>query len=261
MRRLKDYDLVGIGCPVFYYQAPLHVTRFIEELPQLEGKQWFVFCTHGCMMGITLDAMARGLEEKGISVVGYHDTYATATAPFVPSPTLTSGHPDALDYEKARAFGAEIVDRSRRLAAGELPDIPRPLPLPVKWRLRAELFTPMIMKAYLPRLKVDLLKCSLCRTCENTCPVGGIDIGACPPRLQSPCIYCWRCVMVCPEVAINTRNGDWGLLYNELPEIYDQFRPLLERDVTRGRFHWLTDPHDLNFEDTQLNQRRRQLGK
>ena len=30
---LGEYDLVGIGCPVFYYQEPFNVRWFIEELP------------------------------------------------------------------------------------------------------------------------------------------------------------------------------------------------------------------------------------
>lgn len=28
VRRLPDYDLVGLGCPVFYYQEPFNVRDF-----------------------------------------------------------------------------------------------------------------------------------------------------------------------------------------------------------------------------------------
>lgn len=34
---LSDYDLVGIGCPVFYYKEPFNVTDFIESLPEIGG--------------------------------------------------------------------------------------------------------------------------------------------------------------------------------------------------------------------------------
>ena len=55
---LADYDLVGLGCPVFYYQEPFNVRDFMQGLPELADKQWFVFCTPGSVLGITLILMA-----------------------------------------------------------------------------------------------------------------------------------------------------------------------------------------------------------
>jgi menaquinone-dependent protoporphyrinogen IX oxidase len=49
---LLDYDLVGIGSPVFYYKEPFNVRDFIEAMPDLNGQHWFVFCTHGNVIGI-----------------------------------------------------------------------------------------------------------------------------------------------------------------------------------------------------------------
>ena len=62
--------------------------------------------------------------------------------------------------------------------------------------------------------------------------------------------------MVCPESAIDAKDGDWGMLYNDLPKSYNQFRPLLEKDITKGKFRWHIDPDAINYEDTQLCQRR-----
>ena len=36
---LAGYDLVGLGCPVYYYQEPFHVRDFIDALPGLRGQQ------------------------------------------------------------------------------------------------------------------------------------------------------------------------------------------------------------------------------
>jgi hypothetical protein len=91
---LHSFDLVGLGCPVFYCQEPLNVRDFIAALPRMPDRQWFVFCTHGAIMGVTLQSMAEALQRKGIDVIGYHDTYAGATLPFYPYPMLTAGHPD-----------------------------------------------------------------------------------------------------------------------------------------------------------------------
>ena len=40
---LADYDLVGLGCPVFYYQEPFNVRDVMETVPELPGRHWFLF--------------------------------------------------------------------------------------------------------------------------------------------------------------------------------------------------------------------------
>lgn len=45
---------------------------FIEELPPQNNRQWFVFCTHGAVMGQALFSMARRLTKKEAAVVGFH---------------------------------------------------------------------------------------------------------------------------------------------------------------------------------------------
>ena len=43
---LKDYDLIGIGSPVFG-QCPDNVLEFGRQLKFVGGKHAFTFCTHG----------------------------------------------------------------------------------------------------------------------------------------------------------------------------------------------------------------------
>lgn len=258
MSTLADYDLVGLGSPVWYYREPMNVQQFMHDLPDLSGKRWFIFCSHGAMIGVTLEKMKEALLKKGVEIVGYHDIFADAYPPFVPVVTITHGHPDERDYRQAVQFGRELIERARRIMSGERCEIPEPDPVDEKFQLKAELLTPFVMENYLPRLEVDLLKCTLCRTCEKTCPVGGIDIDACPPVLQNPCIYCYRCVMACPEAAIDAEDGNWLMLYDELPNLYREFRPVLEKAVSENRFKWYSDPDNLNFANTRLAQKKRE---
>ena len=44
--------------PVFYYQEPLHVRDFLLKLPAMPGRCWFLFCTHGSVMGNIFRSMA-----------------------------------------------------------------------------------------------------------------------------------------------------------------------------------------------------------
>ncbi len=171
---LAGYDLVGLGCPVFYYNAPFNVRDFMQGLPELADKQWFVFCSHGSVMGNTLILMAEALKKKGIRVVGYHDTYADGTLPFYPYPTLTTGHPDELEYEEARAFGREVAERSRRIAAGEQGLIPEAGEKNQEWTQQADTFSLDVLSQIMPRMSINEEKCVHCQECVGELP-GGRD--------------------------------------------------------------------------------------
>ncbi len=249
---LAGYDLVGLGCPVFYYKEPFNVRDFIGALPELAGKHWFVFCTHGSVMGKTLISMSEHLGEKGITVIGHHDTYSDASLPFYPYPTLTTGHPDSLDYEEARAFGKEIAERSQRIAKGESDLVPRLDPVPEEWTTDADMLTLEFLNGVMPRLHIDMEKCINCHECEDNCPVQGIDVEADPPRIQQPCIYCWYCAKICPTLAIGT---NWDDLVAMAPDQYARYRQALDNAAKSGRFRWLIDPDSMDLENPLYKQR------
>jgi flavodoxin/ferredoxin len=241
---LGTYDLIGLGCPVFYFQEPLNVRSFIQSLPVLMGQHWFLFCTHGSILGNTFHSMTEHLVQKGVVIIGYHDTYADAWLPFYPHPTLTTGHPDSEELDGAHEFGRDIVRRSEAVASGRKDLIPVLEPIPEEWACNAERFTPDFMRIIFPALRVDSEKCNLCLVCVDDCPVDGIDVEAEPPRIQDPCIYCWRCANICPEGAIET---DWMEQVKLAPKLYARYRYWLDVAAERGEFRWQVDPDTLDF--------------
>lgn len=251
---LGEAPLLGFGCPVFYYQEPLNVRRFLEALPPLDGRAGFVFCTHGAVMGTTLEAMAARLKDRGLRLLGAFDAYADAFLPFYPHPTYTTGHPDAQELARAERFGAAMA-----AAAAARPAVEAPLePVPDDWRRYAATFTPESLAAMFPPLVLDREACTGCRECERGCPVGGIAIDADPPRLQSPCIWCWRCVNACPEAAI---GADWSAMVALAPRLYRRYRRWLEKAAAAGRFRWHVDPEAVRFDAPLALQRRRAAGR
>ena len=251
---LKTYDLVGIGCPVFYYQEPLNVKEFIGQLPQLGGQPWFVFCTHGAIMGITLQSLSESLERKGARVIGCHDTYAGATLPFYPYPMLTAGHPDETDLEEARIFGRSVAERCRLLSEGENVPLRSPPAVPQEWHINAAKFTPEFVKRIFPELAINTSLCSRCHECQSGCPVDGIDIDLEPPRIQNPCIHCWNCVNICPEAAI---EADWSGQVKLAPKLLERYRYWLNAAAAQEKFRWRIDPESIDFENPYYLQRRR----
>lgn len=253
---LADYDLVGLGCPVFYYQEPFNVREFMEKLPQLAGQTWFLFSTHGSVLGNIFPLMAERLRHKGADVIGYHHSYADASLPQYPHPHLTAGHPDAQELEEARSFGREIVGCYRRISQGDRSLIPAPQPVREEWVKRAEMVTPEYLKKNMPALSINMEKCNLCHECERGCPVDGIDVEAEPPRIQQPCIFCWNCAKICPTLAI---EANWGPLAAGTAERYTLFRGYLDEAAAHGEFRWHIDPDSIDIKDPLYKQREREI--
>lgn len=251
---LKDYDLIGFGCPVFYFQEPLNVREFLQDLPDLTGSKWFLFCTHGSIIGNTFPSLHKLLSGKRATITGFHDTYADATLPFYPHPTLTSGHPDEIDLEAAREFGRQIVKTSREIMDGRVDLIPEPEAVPEEWTKNAAMFTRENMAKIFPPLSVNTDLCSECGECEAACPVGGIDISASPLKIQQPCVYCWHCLNICPECAI---EADLEKQIKLAPKLYERYRYWLDKAAEKGEFRWLVDPDSMDFENVLVRQKKR----
>lgn len=256
---LTGYDLIGLGCPVYYFKEPFNVTDFIETLPSQGGRHWFVFCSHGSVMGQTLFSMTERLEKKGALVIGRHHTYADATVPFYPNPTLTSGHPDEQDLEEALDFGKKIARCSRAVSAGNAGCIEKASPAPEEWaRNEAAMLSRELLAQVMPRLTINIETCDRCGVCRDACPVNGIDIEAEPPRIQQPCVFCFHCAGICPTCSI---EADWRMLVNMAPDNYARYRKSLNAAEERGEFRWLVDPDTVDCGNPLYQQREREIKK
>ncbi len=254
---LNGYDVVGLGCPVFYFKEPFHVLHFIEGLPPLNTQPWFVFCSHGAVMGQALFSMAASLEKKGALVIGSHHTYADITVPFYPKHTLTSGHPDDTDLMAAVDFGRSIAGCAQSVAKGDTRCITRPSEGLEAWaRDMAAMCTPASLAERMPALSINLETCIQCGECEDACPVGGIDMGCDPPRIQEPCIYCFHCASICPTCSI---EAEWGPLVASAPEKYQRYTHSLNRAEERGEFRWLVDPETVDCSQPLYKERKREI--
>lgn len=251
------YDLIGLGCPVFYYREPFNVSDFIEALPDQNGRQWFIFCSHGSVLGLTLHSMTEKLRARGAKVIGSHHTYADGTIPYYPYPTVTTGHPDDKDLAEARDFGKKISQCSKRIAQGDESCIAPTPPVTEEWVMdEIKMLTREFLGQIMPKLSINEERCTLCGVCEEGCPVNGIEVSADPPRIQDPCILCLNCVKICPTCAIET---DWSNLVSIAPAQYAKYIKALNDAEARGEFRWLVDPESINYEAPLYKQRLRGL--
>lgn len=202
IEELRNYDLIGIGTPVFYFQEPWNVREFIEKLPFLKGKSSFIFCTHGGQDANTLPRMARGLKEKGLLILGGLSTRGyDSFQPYIEF-DYSKGHPDEKDLEEAEEFGQKIVKNYRLVKEENRLDI-----LP-EFKFRFSLLhltslwlTKERVNRHLPRIGVNKERCIKCGECAGICPSGVIELNPYPIRKED-CIRCYYCEKICPQGAI-----------------------------------------------------------
>jgi len=237
IRHLADYDLIGLGSPV-WGGVPPHIQLFINSLPPLQGKHAFAFCTHGALPERFFPTLVSLLDKKGLIVIGLRDWYGSVNLPGHPKPYPTDGHPDEIDLKEAEDFGKEMAELSRRILA-EGPQLIPPLPvMPV----------PPPHRILRPRPKLNMQKCRYpeCRLCIDNCPQDAIDLSVSPPVFAKSCRPCYFCEMICPEGAI---EADYeSLAKDRLWRVKNQFEKALDKAEAEGRFRRLVPLEDVGWD-------------
>ena len=261
---LTKYDLIGLGAPVWHRREPVHVMNFIEyTMNSLEGKHGFAFCTHGLLPGRFLARVISIMTQKGLIAVGWNNWYCSVTMPEKPKPYFTDGHPDEIDLDEAINFGREVVERSRKIYAGEsqlIPALPKGREYDElypgrgsSWQLKKQKRTEVPRDMELMELiglrdfdfKFNKEKCLYpkCTVCIDNCPTNSINMSISPPIIRKRCDRCWFCEQICPQGAIEV---DWEPIVRLIEKnVAPGFAELSKEAEAKGRFRRLVPLSDV----------------
>ena len=244
---LEDYDLVGIGSPVWYEMTP-NMRLFVESLPDQKGKPAFCFCTHGTMPDLYFPLAVPRLMQKGFTVLGWDKWYGNCSIQIFPEPYYTAGHPDEKDLEDAFAFGKKMGEMGAAYCRGENVELPKaPMPNMMPMHANAAIDHLGGFHNVHGKLVRDPEKCLYpkCHICIDHCTRGYNDYSCDPPKYGSEgnCCDdrhgCTYCEMLCPT----------GAIHPEIP--YEQAAPagqdhgselfcmVLEKAEKEGKFRRL----------------------
>jgi ferredoxin len=175
---------------------------------------------------------------RGLTVIGTNDWYGDCTLLHHLEPYPTAGHPDSIDMKEAEKFGRDMVERSRRIKAGEIELIPAP-PLPPLLPPSEEKASLDIIHAFPSMFKFHKEKCTYpkCHLCMYHCPMDGIDLTITPPVLAKPCISCEFCARICPTGAIDIM--DWVISLSEPAFMKSLIEQKLDTAEKEGKFRRL----------------------
>ncbi len=220
---VRDYDVLGIGFPVYGFSPPFNVSDYVNGLPHLEGMSSFVFVTYGTYRFNAADRIRQALARKGAKEVGhFHCRGADFYLHYLKLGYLFSpDHPTAEELTGAETFGREIA---ARVEGGQHLRAPRESAPSLIYRMERLSYRRWFSTWVHSRLfKVDVQKCNVCRLCVARCPVGNIteNKGGYPIWGRN-CLLCLTCEMECPEEAIVSLQSS------------SAFRPFLKYNVRKA---------------------------
>lgn len=203
--KASQYDLIVIGSPVFYYDAPDYVKAWLKSLPELKGTAAAAYVTFGGPEGNQHNAacsILQGLvERQGVPVAqrafmnlgSYPLSWAGGR---VSEKTWANrGLPNEETYKSVREYAAQIISQVEKGQSGQFS---KRLTLretltwlgPIYWTKRS-----------IDKHHIVQRKCIACGTCEEKCPAGAIS-----PAKNSvdreACVLCFGCLNNCPAQAV-----------------------------------------------------------
>ncbi len=224
---IRDYDLMGIGSPVYYYRLPFNVADYLRTLPKLDGKPAFCFLVYGSHIFDAANWLRRRLERLETKEVGFFSCRGEAhfLGHLREGYLFSPDHPTQDELERATAFG-NAVAKDKRMP---FPDAPK---APLLYRIeRAAMSQLLVEQVYSRLFKVDHNRCTACGLCMESCPTRNIEKDPHGhPRWGRRCLYCLSCEMNCPEDAISSAISRPGLRL--------LMRPFLRYHATR----WSQEP-------------------
>jgi len=206
----KNYDLIGIGTPVYYFFPPYHLFEVFKAFKDLNHAKGFLFCTSGGNPGAALFKIKQVLDKKGLRIIeGYdrwigldqHRCYMHFEQSALPR---SIGHPNEKELAEAREFGRNLIAKALD------PNTPEKVDFWTKdndwakfgWKGRTEPF----MELWFPDFHLNQEKCTQCVQCASFCPVDAITLDPYPIWVKE-CDRCYLCDLYCPEQVIEC---DWS---------------------------------------------------
>lgn len=201
--KTDDFDMIGIGAPAYIFRPPFIVSDFVNSLPDLKGKSFFVFILHGTFPGDAGNYIRRKLRKKHARDVGYFLCHG----PEYFIGYLKRGYlfspdsPSKFELGAAQRFGKTVVRRFES-AINETEKYDPSINLIYAF----ERFTTNRQNS---KLLYKLFKandrCNGCGICINVCPTRNITADHNhKPVWHNQCLLCATCEMKCPKDAITS---------------------------------------------------------
>jgi ferredoxin/menaquinone-dependent protoporphyrinogen IX oxidase len=194
---ISNYDMLGIGFPIYGSDMPAIVSEMISQIDVVDQKQVFTFCTQMMYSGDGAIYLAKKLMKKGFIV---------RQCEHFNMPNNITDYlrflPGKVNYEKlekrtdirVEKFCERINQNKKRLKGNNF--FSHFLGLLQRYPYQK------MMKSYKPIIYIDDT-CILCNKCVKLCPVGNLKLEDSKIVDSGNCILCYRCINNCPANSLH----------------------------------------------------------
>ena len=196
---IKNYDIVGLGYPIYGSDLPIPIKDWINGLENYHEKRAFVFCTQMMYSGDGAAYGGRLLEKKGFTVRQQaHFNMPNNITDYLILRPFTKHNLPKVEQRKSKQthrFVQKII-RDQRCRKGS-----NPISLCLGLLQRIP-YQKMEMEWISNTIKIED-NCILCGTCIDLCPTDNFQITDGKLVTKNACIACYRCINHCPVNALH----------------------------------------------------------
>lgn len=221
---LDEYDMIGIGFPIYGFNSPKLIRDFILSLPNVISKNAFIFTTAGSYEAINNGAIIRirkMLNKKNYNVI-YERIFAMGSNFFECYDDEFIKQLYLVALKKVNNMVSDIFKGKKRFVTQNI--FLYYLSIIINWGSR------LGGKAYGIFLKADD-NCTKCMYCVNNCPSGNIRLKNNKISFGFDCIWCMKCIYSCPNNAIKQK----ALSFVVLKKKYD-IKRIINDDSIKGSY-------------------------
>jgi len=221
-KKITAVDLIVIGSPVFYYDTPDFVKKFIQSLPDINGIPVAAYVTFGGPEGNQHNAacsILEGLVQKhgvpvGLEIFRSISSYSlsfNAKDQDIKTDRNTI-LPDHNTYKKVRDYAGFIISEVEK---GNTSEFKKTLTL----REFSTYFGPeWWTKLFVDNHSIIEENCVECGACIEKCPTDSIDLATFSVDTDT-CVLCFGCINNCNYQAVNMEYSNEKLMgFNEFLE-------------------------------------------
>ncbi|MCE1248577.1 MAG: EFR1 family ferrodoxin [Firmicutes bacterium] len=202
---ISDCDYIGIGFPVWAWNAPKLVRDFVEKLPNGSAKQKaFVISTSAGMHFKAVKKIHKILQDKGFKMCSSQNY-------ILPSNYTTSSLGQPASEEKIKDQFARAEQKVINTVDEIMAEIDR---CDASGSFVGSFITNIMRDGFANSAKGHSNgyfvndKCTDCKLCIKTCPTGNITKKDGVFTFGKNCIACLRCYNICPVKAIRYKGRE-----------------------------------------------------
>ncbi|MDR1230354.1 MAG: EFR1 family ferrodoxin [Spirochaetaceae bacterium] len=190
-------DVVGIICPIYGFNMPHLVRRYLENAI-IKAEYIFTVMTFGNRSVAALAQMKKLLGKRGVAL--HYSNEIKMVDNYLPGFDIT---------DQLRIHTDENIELKINDVVNDIKERKHFLKNHTRFQkfvsnVFSSLMTKRVMNGMVKNFIVNDL-CNGCGTCRKVCPMGNIA-GTEKPEYQNNCEFCLACIHLCPKNAIHLKN-------------------------------------------------------